>query len=129
VPHSDPRVALGKQGEALACHALQQRGYVIIATRYRTRHGEIDVIARDGTTLVFVEVKTRTTTDFGTGRDAVTRHKRRQIASVASHYLATGRFRHPPPRQCRFDIVSILGPTGQTPQIDVVTDAFTLDDC
>ena len=57
---SHATVALGISGEKLACEALTRKGYAILATRYRTRVGEIDIVARDGETLVFVEVKTRT---------------------------------------------------------------------
>ncbi len=66
------RQELGKSGEDLAVAELERRGYAILARRYRTRHGEIDVVARDGETTVFVEVKARTTGEFGTAAEAVT---------------------------------------------------------
>ena len=67
------RQALGKYGEDLAVEELERRGYAILARRYRTRHGEIDIVARDGETMVFVEVKARAdggVRDGGRGRDA-----------------------------------------------------------
>src|SRR6185295_16624585 len=59
------RIALGKTGEDLACRELTRRGYAILARRYRRRRGEIDIIARDGPTIVFVEVKARESHEFG----------------------------------------------------------------
>ena len=61
-PMTQARLSLGKRGEDLACRALRRRGYAVLARRYRTRWGEIDIVARDGDTLVFVEVKTRRST-------------------------------------------------------------------
>ena len=69
---SQARVALGKTGEDLACAELETRGYAIVARRYRRRGGEIDIIARDGPTLVFVEVKARDGRWFGEAAEAVT---------------------------------------------------------
>ena len=65
-------IALGKTGEDLACAELERRGYAILARRYRRRGGEFDIIARDGATLVFVEVKAREGREFGDGAEAVT---------------------------------------------------------
>ena len=78
---SHATVALGISGENLACHELARQGYAILATRYRTRVGEIDIIARDGETLVFVEVKTRSSEDFGVPAEAVTWRKQRRIVT------------------------------------------------
>ncbi len=82
------RQAFGKTGEERAVGELERRGYAILARRYRTRHGEIDIVARDGETMVFVEVKARATAEFGTAAEAVTRRKQRQLASMAADYLA-----------------------------------------
>ena len=101
---SHDRVALGRTGEDLACGELERRGYVILARRYRRRGGELDVIARDGQTLVFVEVKTRDGREFGEGVDAVTARKRRRITQVALDYVARHGLTDCP---CRFDVVSI----------------------
>jgi putative endonuclease len=67
---SDHRVAMGKSGEDLACRELERRGYAIIARRYRRRSGEFDIVARDGKTTVFVEVKTRRGHRFGDAVEA-----------------------------------------------------------
>ena len=82
------RQAFGKTGEDLAVAELERRGYAILARRYRTKHGEIDIVARDGETMVFVEVKARATAEFGTAAEAVTRRKQRRLASMAVDYLA-----------------------------------------
>src|ERR1044071_2983865 len=101
---SRARVALGKIGEDLACRELEKRGYAVLARRYRRRGGEIDIVARDGTTLVFVEVKVRADHAFGAGADAVTAVKRRRIVQVAIDYVMRHRLANIP---CRFDVVSI----------------------
>lgn len=117
----DTRQALGRDGEAEARAALRARGYVILAERYRTRHGEVDVIARDGETLVFVEVKTRRDEDYGGGAAAVTWRKQRRIVRVAEAYLNEGRLHHLP---CRFDVVVVDWPGDGPPRTDVIRSAF-----
>ena len=98
------RQALGKLGESLAVEELERRGYAIVARRYRTRHGEIDIVAEDGDTLVFVEVKARANGECGLAAEGVTRWKQLQLASMAAEYLA----RHDiTDRPCRFDVVAI----------------------
>src|SRR5215207_8078309 len=68
----DHRQSLGKRGEDLACAELEKRGYVILDRRFRTRCGELDIVARDGTVLVFIEVKARSGSNFGTPFESVT---------------------------------------------------------
>jgi putative endonuclease len=114
------RVALGKTGEDLACAELARRGYEIIARRYRQRNGEIDIIAKDGQTWVFVEVKARDTREFGDAAEAVTPFKRRRIAQLARDYVALRRLSNCP---CRFDVVSIHFDAGR-PSIEVYQNAF-----
>jgi putative endonuclease len=117
------RGELGKIGEDLACRELERRGYAILARRYRRRGGELDIVARDGQTVVFVEVKTRDGRSYGDGVDAVTGLKRRRIVQVATDYLARHRLAD---RPCRFDVVSIqLG--AAEPEIIVYPHAFTAD--
>jgi putative endonuclease len=99
---------------------LVERGYAIIARRYRTRLGEIDIVARDGDTTVFVEVKLRTGNDFGGGAVAVTAAKQRKVALMAMDYLARHRFED---RPCRFDVVAIDA-TGDPPRVEVYQNAF-----
>jgi putative endonuclease len=104
VTSRDSRQSLGKTGEALATRALEDRGYEIVAHRFRTRCGEIDIVARDGPCLVFVEVKTRAAHACGTAAEAVTRRKQRQVARMAIAYLATHEGGDVP---CRFDVVTV----------------------
>src|SRR5215203_1370889 len=109
------RQDLGETGENLACRELERRGYAILARRYRLRGGEIDIIARDGETTVFVEVKARDSLEYGSGGEAVTWQKRRRLAHVALDYLARERLTE---RPCRFDVVSIAFGPG-APAIEV----------
>jgi putative endonuclease len=108
-------------GEDLACAELRRRGYAILARRYRTRHGEIDIIARHERTIVFVEVKARSGSDFGGGAAAVTAWKQQRIAQMANDFLARGRLLDEP---CRFDVVAVDF-AGGVPRIEVYSDAFT----
>jgi putative endonuclease len=114
------RQALGKGGEDLAVEELERKGYAILARRYRTRHGEIDIVARDGDTTVFVEVKVRVTAECGTAAEAVTPSKQRRLASMAVDFLARNRLMD---RPCRFDVVAIDG-AGQDRAITVYPSAF-----
>src|SRR5437762_7630421 len=100
---SQDRVILGKTGEDLACRELERRGYAIVARRYRLRRGELDIIARDGPTLVFVEVKARGGRAFGDAIEAVTGPKRRRMAHLAMDYLVRHRLTD---CACRFDVVA-----------------------
>ena len=117
---TDARIALGKTGEDLACAELAQRGYKIIARRYRQRGGEIDIIAKDGATWVFVEVKARDSHEFGEAAEAVTPYKRRRIARLAMDYVMRHRLSNCP---CRFDVVAIHFDAGET-RIEVFQNAF-----
>ena len=114
------RIALGKTGEDLACRELERRGYAILARRWRRRQGEIDIIARDGATLVFVEVKTRGGHAFGEAAEAVTPFKRRRMTQLARDYITRQRLFECP---CRFDVVSIHFDGGR-PDIEVFQNAF-----
>jgi putative endonuclease len=116
----DRRAALGKAGENLACRELEQRGLSILARRYRRRGGEIDIVARDGPTVVFVEVKTRGGTSFGAGAEALTEWKRRRITRLAEDFLMRHRLVGCP---CRFDVVVIDVASGR-PAIEVFHHAF-----
>jgi putative endonuclease len=107
------RQNLGKTGEDRAVAELEHRGYAILARRYRTRHGEIDIVARDDETTVFVEVKARATDEFGQAAAAVTPWKQRRLVRMATDYLARhGLANH----RCRFDVVAIddIGGAGET---------------
>jgi putative endonuclease len=119
---SNRRIALGKIGEDLACRELERLGYVIVARRYRRRGGELDIVARDGQTIVFAEVKTRDGRLFGGAADAVTGVKRRRIAQLALDYLVRHQLMECP---CRFDVVSIHLEAGR-PVIEVYQNAFSV---
>jgi putative endonuclease len=119
---SHSRQTLGKTGEDLACAELERRGYAILARRYRRRAGELDIIARDGRTVVFVEVKSRMSLDFGGGAEAVTALKRHRMARVALDYMARHGLLESP---CRFDVVSI-DVAGGDPAIEVYQNAFDI---
>jgi putative endonuclease len=114
------RQQLGKSGEDLAVEELERRGYAIVARRYRTRYGEIDIVAEDGDTLVFVEVKARATAEFGTAAEAVTRHKQRKVIAMATDYLARLEGLN---RRCRFDVVAI-DDAESCPRVVIYPDAF-----
>ena len=117
---SHSRIAFGKTGEDLACGELERRGYAILARRYRRRGGELDIIARDGQTLVFVEVKARRGRAFGDGAEAVTPLKRRRIVQLAMDYMTRNRLENSP---CRFDVVSVDVEAGR-PVVEVFQGAF-----
>lgn len=110
---------LGEKGEGLAAKFLKRKGYKIVRQNYKTPLGEIDIIARDGETLVFVEVKTRESMEYGFPFESVNRVKKRKIANVAMLFLK--RFKDVPP--CRFDIVSISYEDGK-PRFELIKEAF-----
>jgi putative endonuclease len=116
----DKRQSLGKMGEDLACKELERRGYAILARRYRSRFGEIDIVANHEETIVFVEVKARDGDDFGGGAAAVTPWKQRRIALMAVDYLSRNNLHD---CACRFDVVTIDIKKDRT-EIVVYTHAF-----
>jgi putative endonuclease len=116
----DARQHLGKMGEDLACAELSRRGYAVLARRYRTRFGEIDIVARDGDVTVFVEVKTRAGDDYGGGAEAVTGWKQRRVTQMAVDYLSRN---HLHDRPCRFDVV-VVDLAGDSTRIEVYAHAF-----
>ncbi len=114
---------LGRRGEDLACEELRRRGYAILARRFRTRHGEIDIVARDGDVLVFVEVKARSSARFGGARSAVTWPKQRKIMMMAQRYMKRVGWSK---RPCRFDIVAIRQyKDGRPPEVALIRNAFS----
>jgi putative endonuclease len=115
------RQSLGESGENLAVSELTARGYAILARRYRTEHGEIDIVAEHGGTLVFVEVRARATAEFGRAAETVDDRKKRKVTAMAAEYLARHRITN---RPCRFDVVAIDEAEGPNPEITVYPDAF-----
>lgn len=97
--------ARGKHWEAVAERWLRSRDVAIIERNYNCRSGEIDLIARDGHEIAFVEVKYRSRSAYGSGADHVTRTKQRRIVSAARHFIQY--HRHPPSQVFRFDVISI----------------------
>jgi putative endonuclease len=114
------RIAFGQFGEDLACGELERRGYVILARRYRQHGSDLDIIARDGQTIVFVEVKAREGHEYGDAGEAVTRRKRSRMTQLAVDYLARNSLNDCP---CRFDVVSIHI-ENERPVIEVYQNAF-----
>lgn len=112
---------MGKVGENEAAAELQRLGYRIIARRYSCRGGEADIIARDGDTVAFVEVKARTTLDHGLPRDAVGAAKQRRLALAAAHFCAE---RGIEDRPLRFDVVEVVVLRGQITVVELIKDAF-----
>lgn len=99
------RARAGAQAEALAARFLEGHGLAIVARNVRSRLGEIDIVAREGGTLVFVEVRLRSWSAFGGAAGSVDGRKRRRIVAAARHYLA--RLRAEP--ACRFDVITFQG--------------------
>lgn len=115
------RQRLGIVGEDLAAAALVARGYAILERRYATDRGEIDIIAEDGDTLVFVEVRARATAEFGRAAESVTVGKQRQVTRIAADYLARHQIGD---RACRFDVVAVDNALSEAPEITIYVGAF-----
>lgn len=116
-------ISVGILGEKLARKHLKRQGYRILDKNYRTILGEIDIIAEDNHTLVFVEVKTRRDHSCGHPLEAVTPAKCRQISKVALFYLAENKMEN---RDARFDVVAVSLGTEGKPEIELVQNAFDL---
>jgi putative endonuclease len=115
------RIGLGKSGEDLACQELARQGYAILARRYRTRYGEIDIVARDGPTIVFIEVKARTSDRYGDPAESVTLHKQARITAMAGDFIGRRGLAGAP---CRFDVVTVrFGLHGKL-EVEVIKAAF-----
>lgn len=119
-PQETQRDALGDRGENVAARYLRNLGYKIIDRNFRCDLGEIDIVARDGNTLVFVEVKTRAYDD-PTPEEQVNTNKQHRVTKAARFYLK--RYGTPQPA-ARFDVVAIVWPSGREPQIRHTPNAF-----
>jgi putative endonuclease len=121
----DPRQRLGRAGEDLALAHLQRLGYDLVARNHRTRWGEIDLVVHAGTTLVFVEVKTRRATCSGRGPwEALHARKQAQVRRMAAAYLAEVDER-PRASELRFDAVGVvIDPRGRLVRLDHLEAAF-----
>lgn len=118
-PHKSPTQQQGYEAENTAVAFLRKQGLTICTTNFRCKMGEIDIIAKDATTLVFAEVRYRKNVTFGTPAETVTFSKRKKLIRASQYYLQ----RHNPDLPCRFDIVEIYGANHQT-NINWVKDAF-----
>ena len=113
----------GRESEQAAARFLGQAGYRIVARNYRDRFGEVDLIAYDGPTLVFVEVKARRTGRFGAPSEAVTLRKQTRLTKAAMRYLAASHAAEPP---CRFDLVVIdASARPDAPRIELLKNIFS----
>ena len=109
----DPRRRLGARGEELAARHLEARGFEVVERNFRTRYGELDIVARDPRFLVFCEVKTRIIRDAARPGDvlgpfaAIGARKQRQVRAMAREWLAGGRSEGPRPSELRFDAIGV----------------------
>ena len=120
---SKSNIELGRRSERLAVNFLKDKGYRIISTDYRTRLGQVDIVAKDKDTICFVEVKSRRTARFGHPNEAVEISKQRKISQVALTYLKQNGLVNSP---ARFDVISIFYPDEQL-KIELIKNAFELD--
>jgi putative endonuclease len=116
------RITLGKLGEDLARERLKDLGYRILKTNYRCSLGEVDVVARDGDVLVFIEIKTRKNESLGQIKEAVNRRKQSKLSKVALAYLKSNNLWG---SKARFDVVSIRLIDGKK-EIEIIKNAFEL---
>ena len=116
------KIALGKAGEELAADFLKKQGYKILARNYKTRLGEIDIVAKHKDTLCFIEVKTRRSVKFGLPQEAVSWRKQGQISKAALIFLKEKNLLD---KKARFDIVSVLN-SDKGSEFNLIKDAFEL---
>jgi len=119
---NDTTTTTGQQAEALAAAFLDKRGLTVVTRNFRCRGGEIDLVCRDGKTLVFVEVRLRRNTNFGGAGASITARKRQRIILAAQHYLAA---KNAATSDCRFDCL-LLDRLDER-SIEWVRDAFSAD--
>ncbi len=116
-----PRGTLGQRGERLAARYLRRQGFRIVGRGVRTALGELDLVAVDGRTVVFVEVKTRQSAQQGHPLEAVDLAKQRRLTRLATAYLKRHRLLN---CAARFDVVAITWPDGRRPRIEHIRNAF-----
>jgi putative endonuclease len=116
------RKEMGDLGEALAGKILEHKGYVILDRNFRTRYGEVDLVAKEGEVLVFVEVKARSSLNYGSGAEALTKMKQQRLIRAALHYLFCRGWQNCP---CRFDLLELsLDPEGKLLSYELLQNAF-----
>ena len=116
---------LGARGEALAWNFLKKSGYSIVEKNYRTRFGEMDVIAEKEGAVIFIEIKTRRNHQFGLPAEAVDWRKRQKMIRVAESYLQQKKMEN---REARFDILSITWDGTTEPHFEILDNAFSLEE-
>ncbi len=122
---STPRIRLGNRGENIARRHLLGLGWKILGTNYRTKWGEVDIVAQDGDHLVFVEVRTRQSDDkFGGPKESVTQRKKERLQATAETYIQ-GLEEAPP--GWRIDLIAVTLTRGSSPQVEHVTHAVELE--
>jgi putative endonuclease len=117
----DPRRELGRRGEELVARWYEAAGYTVLDRNWRCRAGELDLVLGRGRTVVFCEVKTRSSTRFGAPVEAVTAAKQRKLRTLALQWLADSGGRG---RDLRFDVASVMARRGEEPIIEVVEGVF-----
>lgn len=117
-------IELGQRGEELAANFLQRKGYKLLQRNYRSRFGQIDIIAKEKKYFCFIEVKTRKSSLYGLPKEAVSKFKQRRIARTALTYLKENRLIK---TRARFDVISILLDRGSS-DIELIKNAFDLED-
>jgi len=120
---SKQNLYLGKTGEEAAVSFLKDNGYKILARNYKTKIGEIDIVAKDKDTFAFIEVKTRHSDRFGEPFESVVKSKQRQISKAALVFLKENNLLE---KKARFDVVSIIY-AQDTPELNLIKNAFELD--
>ena len=119
------RVGFGREGEALAERYLRERGYRLLARRFRLRNGEIDLVMKDGETIVFVEVRSRASASLGHPFESIGGLKRSRIVRAARLFLAFHDLHEAP---CRFDAVAVRTDPSGIPSVEHMPDAFRVND-
>lgn len=117
-----PRARLGRRAEIIAAAELGKLGYRIVASNYRSRSGEIDLIAREGDCLVFVEVRCKRTSEYGSPAESITPAKVRKLIITAEHYIEEQGLADV---ACRFDVVEVVAVDGKLVVKEVLRDAFS----
>lgn len=117
-----PRSRIGASAEVAAAAELGRRGYRIVGSNYRCRHGEIDLLAKDGDCLVFVEVRCKRTDTFGSPAESITLAKQRRLITTAQHYIEEHNLNEV---ACRFDVVEVHEVDGRLVVKDILKNAFT----
>jgi putative endonuclease len=112
---------MGRKGERIACRFLMKQGYDILARRFQARRGELDMVALEGSTLVFIEVKTRATSEFGDPSEFVAWEKQQSLQLAAEEFIARydlGQYAY------RFDVVAVIAPGTPSEEVALYRNAF-----